>query len=703
MNADFVSIVGTQLMGTLEPWLSCVKRYGPGSATLLYTAKTRENAEKLRDFGLSRQLGEIGILPISMGLAGSPGSAADLARKLAEEAKASGRRVCFNLDGGLNYLIGDCVLAIEDLEPIFIQSSRWRCMIHDSKSGEFAQIRLPDAFPVREILELQGVPYGIVENNPDEWARESFSQICAVNKIALPKNHLKNVEIGGIVFDLVWNPGNNRLRLFKDWRQAIPDNNERLRRERDLAHWSTDRDRSGQLYDKEIFVLARDAKSKERLTGESRGKITVIEMLNDQDPGKQFENYKNAVKRLREEFKRPSTEGEDKIISPLTQSADVLKDKTLVVCMGRNIDSTLKAICSHKPKHLVLCHVGCSEKSRERGDVSADPVVNRNVKQLVKHHRELGLENVQRAPFEVDGIFPDDALPKVPNDADIDVDVNISPGSKGQGAMLALWAKRRGFGVWSLHNSEGQCVPLYNPRQKKPLSSDLCDPHLYFRLCGQTPLEGSLDQDGLAADMPAMDAMLSFMREALAAGKDKDVFVRPVRLASSSLEWTQGHIWKLERDGQIFTYQTGPDGMGKWFEKLCAVALLRAGASRVRLNMALRWSEENERDIVVRRGVDACHRLELDVVGVYEGDLLLVSCKSGRKDEDFNTHATEARHTGAALGRFGLRVLARINCEKASLRQDGKVLEIGWRELCQPDELARQIAMLRKTQQTTNL
>lgn len=685
MNTDFISIVGTQIMGTLHPWLSFVIRYGKGRATLLHTSRTREVAERLLEAGLERGLGEIDLVPISMGLAGSPDCAADTARRLAAEAAANNRRVCFNLDGGLNYMIGDCALAIADYEPIFIQSSRWRCMAYDSKSGEFAKTRLPDPLPVREILDLQGVPYALLESNPDECGEESFSGICAAHKIGLPKNYLKNVEIEGIAFDLVWNPGNNRLRFLKDWRHDMsPD--ERLRRERDFAHWSTDRNRSGQLYDKEVFALVRDGKSRERLEEESRGQITVAKIWNGLEAQKNLETW----------FKLRAKGGKDERMSAPAHSKAMLKDRTLVVCMGTNLVSTLLAVCSHKPDHLVLCHV------------TGDPVVRKHVQQFAELAPELGLASFEAVPFEIDGVFPEQVLPQVPKGQDIDVDVSISAGAKGQGAMLALWAKSHGFGVWSLHNGKRQCVPLHNPRGKAPIPFDLCDPHLYFRLQGETLLDCSLDEKGLEADIPAMDALLAFMREAIATGNDEGILRYPVKIGQSVLHRPDASAWELRRDGRTYTYRIKG---GQWFEKLCAVALLRAGASHVRVNSAMRWNADNEKNSILKHFPDSIpHRLELDVVGVFEGDLLLVSCKSyfkppmsGVTMQDLEELAsTETRDTGSALGRFGLRILAHMNCPKACTRNGGRVLMVGWRELCRPEELRRQIDVLRKLQQSTN-
>lgn len=271
--------------------------------------------------------------------------------------------------------------------------------------------------------------------------------------------------------------------------------------------------------------------------------------------------------------------------------------------------------------------------------------------------------------------------------------------------MLACWAGNHGFTVWSLNNRQRCCEALYSSRKREPIPYELCDPALYFRLCDSNLLDTSLSEQDMVPDMPLMDNLLEFMRKALAAGRDKDLSERPVKIENGELDIRR---LKFKQNGKVYSLSDS----GRWFERLTAVALLRAGASHVRVNTAMRWTEETENNIIKGKCLDKVpHRLELDVVGTFDGDLVLVSCKSHDKaprDSDKTIEelealaATEAKNTGSSLGRFGLRMLAHMHCSEAYMLHDGRVMVIGWQDLCRPEELKKRIEELRSRQRSTN-
>lgn len=697
----FVSIVGTQIMGTLQPWLSLVKKYGPDEAVLLYTTGKRGTAgiaEKLSSLAQAHNLGPVELLSVDYGL-DSENSAPAIVEQIAREA--TGKQICFNLDGGMNYLISACVLRIDSYKPLLIQSSLWRCVAYDFATDTFSKLKLPEAFTVAEILNLQGVTWQQVDANPDVAVDMPLLQICKKYKFPLPKHYLENVRIDDIVFDLVWNPGNNRLRFLKDWRFRVEKENY-LEKVRDFAHWGTDRNRSGQMFDKQIYVLTIDDQISDRLINESDHQLIVEKVEAYQD--KRAFPYDDIKQTLQDWFMQKTTGGKDEIMKPpATRNSDELQNNTLVVCMGTNLEPTLLAICSHKPKYVLLCHTPPKKD---------DNIVCEYVKRFQELAPQLGV-SITPVRLDIDGCFAEQALPRVPDGAELDVAVNVSPGSKGQGAMLALWAKRHGFRVWSLNTGKSCCSELYPTMDAKPLPFELCDPALCFRLHGIELLNAGQDEKSLTDDRPVMDAILEFMSMAIAAGKDNELFKPKGKVQIGKAELIDTGYGFRFRNGKI-DYKF--ESKGKWLEKLMAVALLRAGAAHVRMNLATRWREDIEdKTISDKKLLETPHRTEIDVVGAIDGNFVLVSCKSYRNgeqgkeqnkagkniDEMVKDAAAEIRNVGASMGRFALRMLVHMHCNKAEPAESGRVMVLGWRDICQPEELRERIKQLRSLQSTS--
>lgn len=665
----FVSLVGTQIMGTLQPWLAFFKEYGPCPAYLLPTARTKPVAERLEAFAAEKGMGEVIILDVSSNLNATDSALANL-ELLAPEAQANDTRLCFNLDGGMNYMICACLLALAPYEPLLIQAGRERIVIEDTKTGETKVLRMPDPFSCEALLELQGVPYKLDK----KWKKNKF-----FNSFKLPPRCIENIEIGGIAFDLAWNPGNNRFCFVKDCRWFNKDNKREL--ERDFAHWSTDRDRCGQIYDKSVYALTDDANSEERLRKESGLQIEVCDFS---EAGARSER----MGALQKWFDKSYRQNKGRILRPEKAKQDKMRDNTLVVCVGKNLVSTIAAICSHKPDHLVLC-AAMNDK---------DGIVASYATNIAKFKHKLGLESVSVINFGREGLYAEELLPEAESDA-CDIHVNISPGTKAQGGGLARWAKKHGFRIWSLDKARQRCATIGAEADQLPLK--LCDPALCFQLMGVDLLSCGLAQEDLAKDERFFKLLMAFMREAVKLGikETSDILKSKDQIGGYSLSCRQsapgetrisirhGHSKPLE----FFSRK------GAWLERLAAFALIAAGGKQPRVNLKAAWRDqvapgphENTEDMP--------HRLEHDVVGEFEGDYVLISCKSDPA-QDIEKAAEEAEDTAVNLGHFALSMLAHYGSPKSCY--DDRTVIIGWRELCQPKVLSETIRELRKKQSTT--
>lgn len=691
----FVSMTGTQVLGVLQPLMVLAKNSGPLDIRLLHTAHTRPEALRIRDFCAERGLGKVTLSEVGHLLTGE-NSAPRKVQEIAESLARSGERLCLNMDGGMNYMLSACVLALARFRPLLIMASRERAIIYDTADDSCMVRRLPEPMSPEEILALQEVEYSTGSKvNPDLCDSYPLAKLIREKGIKLPASFLSNVEVSHIVFDLVWNPGNNRLSFFKDWRFTIPDNNSRLERERDFAHWSTDRKRCGQIYDKRTCALVWDEKSRQRLVEDSGGQIEVLELKSRYvDNGREI----TAPEKLTKIFtSRQPKVRERQLEKPEGNDLPPMRDDTLVVCVGTNLISTLVAICSHKPKHLVLCYN------------MQDKRVHEYARRIDEYQEALGLDSVTLARYPLEGIFPEQYLP-VARPGAKNIMVNISPGTKGQACMLSLWAGCHGYDVWSLKNRGRVCSPISASEDAKDIPMEMCDPLLVFKIMGKNVLENSKTEADLARDLPWLDAMLEFMRRLARAGENfRDVWRKKgFTLGQDTLSPLGDYRWRLSLDGKHHDFEK--ENMGVWWEKVCARALQKAGARKIRLNLGIRWDSETEQALLEKFD-NAKHLMELDVVGACDGDLVLISCKSKELHEDtreirepadkdsLDYVAGEVHSTAAALGRFALSMVSDLGASKSML--ENRVTILGWRELCEPEKLREHINSLRRRAGTT--
>ena len=668
MSHVFVSIVGTQIMGTLHPRRVFLRTCPGGKSILLATDGTRELALRLKAWAQENDGCDVDILPIPM-TAGTKDGAAAVAVRLAEETQAAGGRLFFNLDGGLNYLVADCVMALGACRPVFMQSSEMRTLAFDTEAGLVKRLPDADTLSVQDILALQGV----------SWSRAGSSsplvQWCSQHGVTLPEGCETNVVIDGVTFELAWNPGSNRISFLKDLRFLPADSSERLSRERALIHWAVDRKRSAQMYDRRVYAVVHDEKTEHRLRSESCGKIEAFD-----DRGELGE-HTPLRRKLTKIFERKAVfmEASETLRPPKQKALPPLEDGTLIVSVGTNIVPTLVAMRSHKARHAVLCCTRELEERAVRIQSAAD---------------FFGLESVRIVQTTVEGNYLENLLPAPAEGAE--VCINITPGTKGQGAMLAWWGCRHGCSVWSIDNRQGLCVPLFAPHGERPVRAVPCDMETRFRIEGVLLRETKeLSQE----DRLLYRTMLAFMRAALDEGGDDGVMKKAVSAGGMSLEPGKDKVWTLNGNGTEYRFST--EG-GEWLEKLAAAALEEAGFSNVRHRIRFSWPEEMEKNIRRAKHLspdDDVFSQDLDVAASRNNDIVVMSCKAN-PFSSVKEAAAEVASTGERLGRFALRMLLYFS-EKDSFMGERNVMVLGWRHLCRREELLKIIETLRFSLQTT--
>lgn len=368
---EFVSIMGTQIMGTLQPYMALAREQGKTEAKILHTGKTRDLALRAQAFIIEKELGQCEIIPVSTKAAGGD-SAPAMLEKIAQNAQQEGKRICFNTDGGLNFLIAACVVALEKYKPAFISALEDRISLYEMDyqgSNEiFRILEMPDGLKIEELLKLQGVKY----NADNSCNPSTLNILLREGKIKRPANSMENVVISDIKFDLIWNLPNNRLCVIKD---LLPKNGaskkEILELQRKFGRWSKDKTLCGQIFDKNVYALVDDFESAERLESASQKKIRVVEKADIHNPRNGL--YPILGRGLVKTGKRILEETAPANLPPM-------KDNTLVTCVGTTLEATLVALQTHKPKHLLLCYT--------KGKEPVDSYAN-NIK---KYGADFGLE-----------------------------------------------------------------------------------------------------------------------------------------------------------------------------------------------------------------------------------------------------------------------------------------------------------------------
>lgn len=685
----YVAVVGTQFMGTFQPLMMLTELYGPMKSVFLLTSINKDNEEHLAKFAEKFNLGPVEFVHISDKMDG-PDSALAALEKIAKEAAANGRRICLDIQGGFNFLGAAAILTLEKYRPIYAQTTKEYGVICDTENETWIRRRLPKAAAVQDILDLQRINYRQLKKNPDVCPSRPLKKHLAECKINAPKDAMENVEIGGIVFDYVWNPGDNRLHLFKDWRFST-DDRARLERERDFNEWSRNRNRCGSLHDKDVTALVWDSKSAERL---SQANIKTIYINKDNDQALDAQKIADALNK-----KLPKI-SEGPLQEPKIEKPSPLKDNTLVTALSNPPISTLVAICSHKPEHLVLCYDHHTAEVARRAE---------KIKEMAK---ELGLKSVELVRLGVEGFHPFSVLPDLEKQGNR-VIVNISPGTKAQGNSLARWAARHGHEVWSLYNAKRVCAPLTEAARQSEIPMEMFDPALVCGVLEKELMDAGKTHQELNLKDNFYDAMLAFMRKADEASLDISAGFEKGRLeiGEDYLKRTRDKQWELRLNGK--KYQFSRDG-GAWFEKLCARAMMNAGASMLRGNLKLAWNEENLRKWLKKYpDSPGGHQLEVDVLASYKGHLILLSAKSyelldayGKPGQDGKPLATriyatdEAKSAASYFGPFTLSVVADLGRSKSML--ENRTCIIGWRELCRPEALGKLLDGLGKSKGTTS-
>ncbi len=653
-RARFVSFVGSQVPAVLNPLL--VLQHSGISFTdihLIATPFVRAGARGIRDYCRDwHQITTIHEIDVPESLdcknsvdIGNSDSIPGLLQRLCTHSEP----VVFNLNGGMNFQVAIGVLHV----PL---SATWFVYSHNEgltlfQAGSEPRVRtytLPLVTDTLDVLRLQNI---------------AFSRSFEVDFEQSPQGPSQDtLTIGKVRFDAVVNRHNTlHFYLFLCQPFLMPDEMKAdplLKRIRALITLATGRSRFAQLYHREITVITTRSFVKERIESDGRGKLRVEQWT----PAKCRQVFYNRRAWL-QSMEQPAA-SESAIDShgfPVECLGSLKREgKTLMCFLGLDILPTLIAICSHRPDNLYLMY-----------DRTSAPVA-RMAECWKKEWKRLQVGFVAFVPTRFDSL----RLLETNIQAKC-LEVNATPGTKLQGALLILLGRVAASGVssfWTINNQRGLLTDLQGQLPGKILEGP--SPLDLLVLRGETiDVKGD---DRLALDRLSqkLDGITRWFQLVQAQQRSLTRFVAGMNqsVPGASCVADQWNV-TLRFDGKqgSISFKHHHD---LWFEQWVGWRFLKVGgADDVRIRMRTKWSTDHQRGALSRPAAGAEKTLaaseehgerlyepfksDFDVVLRFGHRYMVISCKSGKVKET-TLLAEEVAAVSAIFGRFTIPVLVQL-------------------------------------------
>lgn len=638
----FVSIVGNQLLATLNPILALNKaNRRPKQVVLLFTDNTKEYVGQLRqvlvDAGYFESQIETVLVSNSLANEESGPAAHSFCRGL-----VGNDEVLFNVTGGMNFQIAASTLAIpsERLTLVYPEHNGVHLLKFANGVAQRESLPLPETV---DVLALQKVPYSPAQDNDVPLL---LKRLLASGGKGFPRPN--RIRIGGVTFDLTIN-NRNRMTFLTTVETKKGDSG--LEKARRVIALASSRTAFGELYDRDIFVVTNSSEATEHLRTEANSKVKVIHV----DGPNPF-----AVKQLN--FLLSGTVSKAVKINSRTETietANKVSSRTrLYLCLGTNLLPTLKAIWTHRPAEVCLIYTPEDDNVQRLRDSIGSAAKYLPTERIIFFPCSMTAEEIFDLPLPPEGM---------------NIEANISPGTKLQGALLSLWASINSGKVYSLDNNAGISSSLNNGKSKKV---QIPPPAAYLELHGE-----KLFKAGPCAQQlrKSLRARLPFEFMESLHRKIGDIGEFPYRnMNSDGLRLVQdkpGVAKVFTMDGKAATvFHSNKGGrQGFWFEELVGYAFAAAGID-VQINLATAQSDQLLQEQKKRRekkGLEfrETHKSELDVVVWHAGGYHLVSCKLSGNDA--SAHVREAEAQAKILGRFTIALVACLDHKGPPMKKSG--------------------------------
>lgn len=634
----YLSLVGTQVMAVLNPLLSLIfNNQRPQQVELLATCGPRgtlSKAKTIKRYLVNNEgFADVGVHAISDSLK-TDSENRPPAQIMTENIirMNDDADLAFNLAGGMNFQTAACMDKMNLEKTIFIypESTGIHAIRIADETARHDKYCLPK--PI-DVLRLQGVPYKIKSDTGGNRHLISVINHC---RISLPPDAVKNVLIKNVLFDFVWNQG-NELRFLKSliYKKNDAKAADFYRLEsRKLIDLAMDRTAFGELFHRPIMVVSTKQVA-ERLTTQSAGKIKGIVYSRKKFPCSDF-------KRIFEPAVSPeiTIPADHEIAATLHTDIKGINKKALYVIIGKDITATLIALWSHVISEVCFIYT------------PGDPDVEKYRRAILTHR---GLLPVKKVAFYPAGITGTEILqlPLIFEDVPRR-ETNVTPGTKGQGAFLAVWGRQHGAHSYSIETSTQKLTNLHTG---EGLHLKGPDPETFLKLKGERIIEKGRDKKGILSVKQTYEAALTFLKDMCNEEKDirifpdKGIWLRQAMLIREGdkaiRQFDEGRKFKLLLRSDI------------WYEELIGYLMVKCGADDVNIRLRTGWDKETEAEIKSRRQ-NINGRLfkdDIDVVARFNGAYYVIECKSGKK-KNIGNHIANISGVSKLFGRFAVPLIS---------------------------------------------
>jgi hypothetical protein len=614
MSVVFISITGTQTLALLNPIQAIIEQHqAPDHIYLLSTPYVKKQFSRI--FESMKSIPELSssqltIYPISQDLKpdadGNPPPHILLTQILDRHSEDV---IVFNMTSGLKFQIISCIKAIGDRDTLQVYAERGGIHVFKMWKGLFVDHkRVPLPKPMN-ILNLQGISYARSgkKQREDIFSRSVSNLSMQLNKLISRIPTWSNIEIEGILFNLVWNDGNTLSFLAR-----ISSQNEA----KNLISVASNRHRFFELYHRNIFAFSNDKQVIERLDNDGSSNKISVRFYSSQT------ELDELLDRLRPDYSTtgataPSISGHK--VERAEQRKNNLIDKirkniVLIAMLAPNEVPTLISIFSHCPEKAILFYTADNQKVCQVKD------------QMLKNISLLPVKELQFVPVS----FIAKEILNLPSFPEMNVEVNLGPGHKVAGFFLYMWATANNGKLFSINNDTNQIEQITGGES---LTCQGPRPEVILELAGKKVTCG-MKEDALMEKQETYQTMLSFIglikdnHELRKIFPENSIDLRPkaeYTVAVSPNSQKKSAI--IEMSGHKIQFQiTG----GQWFEELVGYQFLRAGADAVSVRVRVSWSDAAQ-SVLESRYEHVTHRNDIDVIARFKGKYFMISCKSGNK------------------------------------------------------------------------
>lgn len=612
----------------------------------------------------------------------------NLAAEFVKDATSDGKKVLFNIEGGMNYSVAQYMseLVKSSLEHSVIISdgSVYRTVplkqSFENCDWDSETLKIPE-LSVEDIFAIQDVKY---EKKEEKTEFGKFVE-SHLEKQNLPKSLIYNVTLNKLTFDLVWNCGGNHLAFLVSpfgKKGTSQDSDKKLERLRSYLKWAAGKNNQKQIYDFHFYVVCEAGNHIDTTKIQGRGKAIPLESYGYVEKDKFYGGGERRIdlsKKLSFELSLLLSRKNVPEFGKLSKSEEnntkvEVVDNTFITSFGKDPSSTIAALLSHLECHTYLKTVL----------LLCTPDLIKQCNKFITILKSYPSQFLKQINFKI--VKTDVKGRSIPYilsaKSDIkNVEVNATPGTKGQAAFLTLFAQNNDFPVWTLNQKEVLCC---NQNFEKFKNEPKINPKLYLSLDRYKVTSNTISKD--IAKTKLLKSILKNMSE---SDSDKcrnnfGSFLKESKITAT----LDGTSYFVTNDNGIYKKEE----MGALFEDLVNVAFSNlkgvAGDSNVTV-----------KDPTVHNSNQKKYHLEeIDYLFSYKHMVVSVSCKAYFNKDAHHLHTRlasvvkESVSFAKGICRFCLPVMCFINkfdvpdifIDKSSNEPVG-IIDC-W-DLCDPDRL----------------